>query len=51
MTIFACGFGGGIDALVTNVIITLIVTLVSALALGVVVVAAIVGRFKSGGSE
>jgi hypothetical protein len=51
MTAFACGFGGGLDDLVTNMIITLITISVSALVLVVAVVAAIARRFKSGGSE
>jgi hypothetical protein len=51
MTIFACGFGGGIDELVARALITSITVLGSALALVAVVVAAIMRRFKSVESE
>jgi hypothetical protein len=51
MTIFACGFGSGLDELVARALITLITVLGSALALIVVVVAAIMRRLKSVDSE
>jgi hypothetical protein len=47
MTIFACGFGSGLDQLVARALITLITVLGSALALVVVAVAAIMRRPKS----
>ena len=51
MTIFACGFGSGVDELVTRALTTLITFLGSALTLVVVVVAAIMKRLKSVESE
>jgi hypothetical protein len=51
MTIFACGFGSGLDELVARALITLITVLGSALAFVVVAVAAIMRRFKSGRSD
>jgi hypothetical protein len=51
MTIFACGFGSGLDQLVARALITLITVVGSTLALVVVVVAAIMRRFKSGRSD
>jgi hypothetical protein len=51
MTIFACGFGSGLDQLVARALITLITVLGSALALVVVAVAAIMRRLKSVDSE
>ncbi len=51
MTIFACGFGSGLDNLVTNLIITLITVSVSTLVLLVAAVAATRRWLKSGESE
>jgi hypothetical protein len=51
MTIFACGFGSGLDQLVARALITLITVIGSALALVVVAVAAIMRRLKSVDSE
>jgi hypothetical protein len=51
MTIFACGFGSGLDELVARALITLITVLGSALAFVVVAVAAIMRRFNSGRSD
>ena len=50
MTIFACGFSA-FDGMVERALITLITVLGSVLALVVVVVAAIIGRPKSGRSD
>ncbi len=51
MTIFACGFGSGLDDLVASALITLITISVSTLALLVAAVAATRRWLKSGKSE